>query len=115
MESRPGEEKLIRFPGPRSRRVTRSDQRSLMEAVYGAGSLPIAADDWVAKAMATRLSIFGFVTLEEIQSDGTLRRLRPSEAVRALRACAWRVSKPSSRCARDTLPHPGAELSARPA
>jgi hypothetical protein len=66
--------------------------------------------------MATRLSIFGFVIVEEIQNNGTLRRLRPSEAVRGLRARAWRVSKPSSRCARDMLPQPGAgPFSARPA
>ena len=54
-----------------------------MDAVYAAGSLPIAAEDHVTKAMATRLTIFGFVVLDEVQADGTTRRLRPSEAVLA--------------------------------
>jgi hypothetical protein len=34
-----------------------------MDAVYAAGSLAIAADDRATKAMATRLTIFGFVVI----------------------------------------------------
>ena len=49
----------------------------------------------VAKQMAARLQIYGFVTLEEVGADGTARRLRPSEAVEASAARPWRVSKPS--------------------
>ena len=75
-----------------------------MDAVYSAGSLPIAADDRDTKVMATRLTIFGFVVIDEIQRDGTARRLRPSEAVHASEAHPWRVSKPSSRYALSTLP-----------
>ena len=68
-----------------------------MEAVYAAGSLPIAGDDRAAKDMATRLTIFGFVVIDEIQDDGMGRRLRPSEAFQASTALPWRISKPSGR------------------
>ena len=95
---------VIRFPGPRSRPFSRRDQRSLMDAVYTAGSLPIAAEDRDTKVMATRLTIFGFVVIDEIQRDGTARRLRPSEAVHASTAHPWRVSKPSSRYAVEQMP-----------
>jgi hypothetical protein len=68
-----------------------------MDAVYAAGSLPIEAEDRATKAMATRLTIFGFVVIDEMQADGRLRRLRPSEAIHACTAWPWRVSKPSGR------------------
>ncbi len=72
---------VVRFPGARSAASPRRDQKSLMDAVYTAGSLPIAAEDRATKVMATRLSIFGFVTLDEVQADGTSRRLRPSPSI----------------------------------
>jgi hypothetical protein len=98
MESRSSQStNVIRFPGARSSANPSRDQRSLMDAVYAAGSLPIAASDRATKAMATRLTIFGFVVIDEVQADGTVRRLRPSEAVQASSARPWRVSKPSSR------------------
>ncbi|MBZ6077727.1 hypothetical protein [Microvirga puerhi] len=70
-----------------------------MDAVYAAGSLPVAAEDRVTKTIATRLAIFGFVVLDEVQVDGTVRRLRPSEAIRLSTAHPWRVSRRSSRYA----------------
>lgn len=88
---------VVRFPGPRvSAYSSRRDQKSLMDAVYAAGSLPVAAEDRATKAMATRLNIFGFVVIDEVRSDGTTRRLRPSEAFQTSTAHPWRVSKPSS-------------------
>lgn len=68
-----------------------------MDAIYAAGSLPIAAGDRATKAMATRLMIFGFVVIDELQTGGAMRRLRPSEAIHASTARPWRVSKPSGR------------------
>jgi hypothetical protein len=68
-----------------------------MDAVYAAGSLPIDAGDRATKAMATRLNIFGFVVIDEMQADGSARRLRPSEAIHGCTARPWRVSKPSGR------------------
>ena len=109
---------VIRFPGPRSsaRLSQAHDQRSLMDAVYGAGSLPVAADDRITKTMATRLNIFGFVVIDEVQTDGTARRLRPSEAVLASTDRPWRISKPSSRYAVGGVPDSDTDLfSARPA
>ena len=98
MESRSSQStNVIRFPGARSSANPRRDQKSLMDAVYAAGSLTIGAGDRITKAMATRLTIFGFVVIDELQADGTVRRLRPSEAVHASTARPWRVSKPSSR------------------
>ncbi len=98
MESRSSQAtNVIRFPGARSSANPRRDQKGLMDAVYAAGSLPIAADDWASKDMATRLTIFGFVVIDEMLADGTPRRLRPSEAFHASTTHPWRVSKPSSR------------------
>lgn len=97
MESTSQPTNVIRFPGARSSASPRRDQKSLMDAVYAAGSLPIAADDRATKVMATRLTIFGFVVIDEVQADGTARRLRPSEAFHASTARPWRISKPSGR------------------
>ena len=87
---------VVRFRGPRSRASTDADQHGFMDAVYAAGSLPVAAEDRSTKVMATRLTIFGFVVIDEVQTDGTARRLRPSEAIHASDAHPWRVSKPSA-------------------
>lgn len=88
---------VIRFPGARLSANPRRDQKCLMEAVYAAGSLPVSADDRATKDMAKRLHIFGFVVIDEVLSDGTARRLRPSEAFQASTLHPWRVSRPSSR------------------
>jgi hypothetical protein len=96
MESRSSQPtNVIRFPGARSSAHPGRDQGSLMDAVYAAGSLAVAAGDRATKVAATRLTIFGFVVIDEVQADGTARRLRPSEAYRASTSHPWRVSKPS--------------------
>ena len=111
MESKQGSAtNVVRFPGPRSAPSTRRDQKSLMDAVYAAGSLPIAAEDRATKAMATRLTIFGFVVLEEVRADGTARFLRPSEAINTCTDHPWRVSRPTSRYALKDLPATDADL-----
>ncbi len=81
-----------------------------MDAVYAAGSLPIAADDRATKIVATRLTIFGFVVIDEVQADGTVRRLRPSEAFHAATDHPWRISKPSSRYSVRDLPESDEDL-----
>lgn len=73
----------------------RSDQRALMDAVYASGTLPVAAGDRETKLIAARLQVYGFLSIEEIDGDGTARRLRPSEAIRARPEHPWRVSKAS--------------------
>ena len=76
---------------PRSR--SRSDQRNLMDAVYATGSLRVPADDRETKLIASRLQVYGFLLVEEIGANGTPRRLRPSEAIRARTDFPWRLSK----------------------
>ncbi|GJD48483.1 hypothetical protein OPKNFCMD_1204 [Methylobacterium crusticola] len=75
--------------------AARRDQRSLMDTVYEAGSLPVAAGDRETKLLASRLLVYGFLAIDEVGEDGTARRLRPSEAVRAGRERPWRLSKAS--------------------
>lgn len=86
---------VIAFRGARKTASPQRDQKGLMEAVYTAGSLPIPADDRETKIMASRLQIFGFVVIEQVEADGTLRKLRSSEAVESTATRPWRVSRPS--------------------
>ena len=72
---------VVPFRSARRTASPRRDQKGLMEAIYSAGSLPLQAGDRESKMMAARLQVFGFVVIDEIQSDGTLRRLRPSESI----------------------------------
>jgi len=86
---------VVRFRGAKTLASYGRDQRTFLDAVYSVGSLPVAADDRATRAMAMRLTIFGFVVIDEIQVDGTARRLRPSEAFAATDLRPWRVSKPN--------------------
>jgi hypothetical protein len=86
---------IVPFRSARRAASPRRDQKGLMEAVYTAGSLPLQAGDRESKVMAARLQVFGFIVIDEIQADGTLRRIRPSEAIEARTNRPWRVSKPS--------------------
>lgn len=83
-------------PSPRGGiAARRSEQRALMDAVYATGSLSVAAGDRETKLIASRLQVYGFLMVEEIGVDGSARRLRPSEAIRARTDCPWRLSKAS--------------------
>lgn len=77
--------------GTGARRV---DQKAFLDAVYAATSLPVPAGDEETKLVASRLQVFGFIVIDEVTSQGTLRRLRPSESMRASPGRPWRVSKP---------------------
>jgi hypothetical protein len=92
------------------RPATRRDQKGLMEAVYTAGSLPLEAADRASKVMAARLQVFGFVVIDEIQADGSLRRIRPSESIEARTDRPWRVSKPSFAGVKAGMPDAGGSL-----
>jgi hypothetical protein len=76
-----------RAPGP-SRHP-----KSLMEAVYSAGSLTLPADDLALKTAALMLQALGFLVVEELLADGTPRRVGRGEARRAMDR-PWRLSKP---------------------
>jgi hypothetical protein len=93
------------------RPATRRDQKGLMEAVYTAGSLPLEAGDRESKIMVARLQVFGFVVIDEIQADGSLRRMRPSESIEARTNRPWRVSKPSFAGVNAGMPDAGGSLS----
>ena len=71
----------------------RGDKRALMDAVYATGSLAVAAGDRDTKLTASRLQVYGFLTIEEVGEDGALRRLRPSEAIRARAERPWRLTR----------------------
>ena len=84
METRsPQRTNVVRFPGSRGPARPAGISAVSWTLSILAGSLPIAADDRATKVMATRLTIFGFVVIDEVQADGTARRLRPSEAFHA--------------------------------
>lgn len=84
---------VVRFRGPVRGVPTRIDQRRFLDAIYAARSLAVAAGDGVAKRMAARFAILGFVVIDEVEPDGAMRRLRPSECVGAESGRVWRVSK----------------------
>lgn len=84
-------------PGEREARSRRrSEQRALLDAVYATGSMVVAAEDRGLKLTASRLQVYGFLAIEEVGEDGLVRRLRPSEAIRARSERPWRLSKPAS-------------------
>jgi hypothetical protein len=55
----------------------------------------VAAEDRAMKLTASRLQVYGFLAIEEITEEGLMRRLRPSEAIRARPERPWRLSKPA--------------------
>ncbi len=92
-----GSANVVRFRSGQAIASGHRDQKCFMDAVYAAGSLPVAANDEATKRMATRLTIFGFVTIEEVSADGSTRRLKPSEAFHSEGSLPWRVSKPTAK------------------
>ena len=86
---------VVRFPGPRASASSRQDQKGLMDTVYTSGSFCVAAGDRETKAMAARLQVFGFLTIDELAPDGSARRLKASETIHASAERPWRLSKPS--------------------
>ncbi|MGH1575451.1 hypothetical protein ACRAWG_38550 [Methylobacterium sp. P31] len=86
----------VAAPGEReARNRRRSEQRSLLDAIYATGSMIVAAEDRATKLTASRLQVYGFLAIDEVNEDGTMRRLRPSEAIRARSERPWRLSKPA--------------------
>ncbi len=80
----------------RERAVWLCHPKEILERVYAAGSLPVGADDLAAKCAVVALAAFGFLVVDEIQVNGTARRLGDGEARRDSTARRpWRVSKPA--------------------
>ena len=75
-----------------------SNPRVLLERIYAAGSLLVPAHEREARWAVAVLASLGFLVVEEIQVNGTARRLGPGEAGRdstVARARPWRVSRPA--------------------
>ncbi|GBU16009.1 MULTISPECIES: hypothetical protein [Methylobacterium] len=93
---RAGAARPAAYPGIAESQIRRrSEQRALMDAVYASGALAVAAGDRDTKLAASRLLVYGFLTVEEVDADGRARRLRPSEAIRAATNHPWRLTKPA--------------------
>lgn len=69
-------------------------QKTLLDAVYGGGGLPVAAADGATKRVAARLHVLGLLEIAEIDEGGTPRRLRASETMIADLARPWRLARP---------------------
>ncbi len=69
--------------------------RHLLEDVYTAGSLPVQADDLPTKLLAVTLSSLGFLVVEEIQPDGTARRIGTRMNRSACDPRPWRLLRPA--------------------
>jgi hypothetical protein len=69
--------------------------RYLMDMVYAAGSVAIPADDRQNKIVAALLQGMGLVLVEEVQPDGSARRLGTGEARVTKARGPWRVLKPA--------------------
>ncbi len=74
-------------------RTRRAETTALLDAVCSAGSLEIAPRAFAARDAAAALHLMGFVRLDEVGPDGSLRPLRASEAQRPTGFRAWRVSR----------------------
>lgn len=82
--------------------------RYLMDAVYAAGSMAVPADDRQNKIVAALLQGMGLVLIDEIQADGSPRRLAPGEARVTSARGPWRVVKPATGTAPEGEPDPDA-------
>ena len=79
---------------PRQASALQAQPKSLIERVYSAGSLAIRADDAGTKMAALTLQSLGFLLIEEVLADGSLRPLPRKEAREAM-ARPWRLVKPA--------------------
>jgi len=84
---------VISFEARRAQAAPRRDPTRLLDAVDAAGPLLVRADDRPAKAVAIILSGFGFLTIEEIEPDGRVRRLAPGQLRTASPRNPWRLSR----------------------
>jgi hypothetical protein len=85
--------------------------RTLMERIYAAGSLAVAADDRATRAAAAMMQAFGLIVIDEVQADGALRRLAAGEA-RLASAHPWRLAKPPF-CGESGLPDASGAFASR--
>lgn len=85
------ETNVLAFAHPRSQPA--HHPKTLIETVYAAGSIALPADDLSAKTAAVMLQALGFVVIDEVLADGTIRSLKRGETRQAM-GRPWRLSKP---------------------
>jgi hypothetical protein len=76
------------------RKAVTHHPKTLLERIYAAGSLSVRADDVATKMACVTLQGLGFVVIEEILADGSLRLLQRGQARKAMDR-PWRLSKPA--------------------
>jgi hypothetical protein len=69
-----------------------AERAALLDAVSSAGSLEIVPRAFAARHAAAALHLMGFVSLDELQPDGSARRLKPSDAMKATPLLTWRIA-----------------------
>ncbi|MCB8819735.1 hypothetical protein [Microvirga rosea] len=79
---------------PRAASAVQAHPKSLLERIYTAGSLALPSDDVSTKTAAVMLQSLGFLVIEEVLADGTLRQLARGQARKAMDR-PWRLSKPA--------------------
>lgn len=84
---------VIGLENRRARRAPSREPKSLLEHVYAEGSLLVRADDRPARMVAAMLGRLGFLVLDEIGPEGSVRRLAPREMSLAAGTNPWRASK----------------------
>lgn len=83
---------VIPFPGRRAAMSASNEPKDLLDTVYNAGAMPVAAGDRATKAAVARLHLFGFFVVEEIRAEGA-RTMLPSETARLETVHPWRISR----------------------
>ncbi|MBM6595492.1 hypothetical protein [Microvirga pudoricolor] len=68
--------------------------KGLIEAIYGAGSLAVPADDLSTKMAARMLQALGLIVIQVVHADGSVRVLDRSETRGAMDR-PWRLAKPA--------------------
>ncbi|NIX78189.1 hypothetical protein [Microvirga terricola] len=76
---------------PRKGAEIRYPAKSLLERVYAAGSIAVAADDIATKTAATMLEALGLLVIEQVQINGTIQPVIRGQAT----GRPWRLSKPA--------------------
>lgn len=75
---------------PRNGANARHPAKSLLERVYAAGSIPVAADDIATKTAAMMLEALGMLIIEQVLINGTVQPVIRGQAT----GRPWRLSKP---------------------
>jgi hypothetical protein len=84
----------VQLPRPRDRdrRQEPSSRATLIAAIRSSGSISLDAKDPAGRTAAAKLAVAGLLAIEEIGTDGRLRRLTPADVLMASSRFDWRVT-----------------------